>query len=177
VAVLVRLVAVGLAGFIVFDDTTDLVAVAHGVSRFLAVESCGQCTPCKQDGLALADLLDRFRRSEADDDDDLAAVKDRIGTVANEARCSLAQQHELVLASLLELFPDALSRHLNGGVGAVEPELIAPIVALEGGRAVLDEGHLRKQPDWSFDAVDSGQAPADRFEQAGPDVATDPPSG
>jgi hypothetical protein len=40
----------------------------------------------------LADLLDRFRRSEADDDD-LAAIKDRIRTVANEARCSLAQQH------------------------------------------------------------------------------------
>ena len=35
----------------------DLVAVAQGVSRFLAVESCGQCTPCKQDGLAIAELL------------------------------------------------------------------------------------------------------------------------
>jgi hypothetical protein len=58
----------------------------------------------------------------------------------------------------------------------VEPELVAPIVALEGERAVLDEGHLGKQPDWSFDAVDSGQAPADRFEP-GPDVATEPPSG
>lgn len=166
----------GSAGFIVFDDTTDLVAVAQGVSRFLAVESCGQCTPCKQDGLALADLLDRFRRSEADEGD-LAAIKDRVGTVANEARCSLAQQHELVLASLLELFPDALSSHLPGGVGAVEPELIAPIVALQGELAVLDEGHLRKQPDWSFDAVDSGQSPADRFEQPGPDVATEPSSG
>ena len=41
----------GTGGFIVFDDTVDLVAVAQGVSRFLAVESCGQCTPCKQDGL------------------------------------------------------------------------------------------------------------------------------
>ena len=58
----------------------------------------------------------------------------------------------------------------------MEPELIAPIVSLEGELAGLDEGHLRKQPDWSFDAVDSGQAPADRFEQPGPDVATEPPS-
>ena len=41
----------GTGGFIVFDETVDLVAVAHGVSRFLATESCGQCTPCKQDGL------------------------------------------------------------------------------------------------------------------------------
>ena len=33
---------------------------AAGVARFLAVESCGQCTPCKADGLALADALDRL---------------------------------------------------------------------------------------------------------------------
>ena len=43
----------GAAGFIVLDDQVDLVAVAHGVSRFLSVESCGQCTPCKEDGLAI----------------------------------------------------------------------------------------------------------------------------
>ena len=43
----------GSAGFIVFDDEDDLVAEAAGVSRFLAVESCGQCTACKQGGLAL----------------------------------------------------------------------------------------------------------------------------
>jgi hypothetical protein len=48
---------------------------------------------------------------------------------------------------------------------------------LENELAVLDEEHLRKQPDWSFDAVDSGQSPADRFEQPGPDVLTEASSG
>ena len=47
----------GACGFIVFDDADDMVAVAAGVARFLAVESCGQCTPCKQDGLAIAAIL------------------------------------------------------------------------------------------------------------------------
>src|SRR6266513_3780863 len=55
----------GAGGFIVFDDADDLAAVAAGVSRFLGVESCGQCTPCKRDGLALAGLLARVTRSEA----------------------------------------------------------------------------------------------------------------
>ena len=55
----------GTGGFIVFDDSTDLVAVAQGVARFLGVESCGQCTPCKQDGLRVAELLDAARRSAA----------------------------------------------------------------------------------------------------------------
>ncbi len=52
----------GSASFIVLDDESDMVAVAAGVSRFLAVESCGQCEPCKLDGLELADKLERPRR-------------------------------------------------------------------------------------------------------------------
>ncbi|HVW35245.1 MAG TPA: hypothetical protein VHL53_22115, partial [Acidimicrobiia bacterium] len=59
----------GAAGFIVYDDTTDLVAVAAGVSRFLAVESCGQCRHCKDDGLVLAGLLADLSASRLDDDD------------------------------------------------------------------------------------------------------------
>ena len=54
----------GAAGFIVFDDADDLVAVAAGVSRFLAVESCGQCTPCKQDGREISEILARLGRNE-----------------------------------------------------------------------------------------------------------------
>ena len=52
----------GSAGFIVFDDTTEPAAIAAGVARFLAVESCGQCEPCKTDGLLIADQLNRSLR-------------------------------------------------------------------------------------------------------------------
>ncbi|HEX6312671.1 MAG TPA: NADH-ubiquinone oxidoreductase-F iron-sulfur binding region domain-containing protein [Acidimicrobiia bacterium] len=152
----------GAAGFIVFDDATDLVAVAQGVSRFLAIESCGQCTPCKQDGLALSDLLDRVRRSDATDLD-LVAIGDRARTVADGARCFLAHQHQRVVGSLLELFPGLLAAHLDGHVGAAEPELIAPIVDFDGDRAVLDETHPEKHADWTTAGVDSGRSPADRL--------------
>ena len=47
----------GAAAFIVLDDATDIASVGASVSRFLAVESCGQCTPCKQDGLLITDAL------------------------------------------------------------------------------------------------------------------------
>src|SRR5262249_42650190 len=52
----------GAAGFIVFTQPTDMVAVAAGVARFLAIESCGQCTPCKIDGGELSMLLARLAR-------------------------------------------------------------------------------------------------------------------
>lgn len=153
----------GAGGFIVFDDETDLVAVVQGVSRFLAVESCGQCTPCKQDGLALADLLDRLRAG-TDARDTVDQITDRVRTVADSARCSLATQHQLVVDSLLRLFPDAVAAHAHHGRSS-PPVLIAPIVDIEDGRAVLDERHASKQPDWTFDEVPSGQSPADRLDE------------
>jgi NADH:ubiquinone oxidoreductase subunit F (NADH-binding) len=158
----------GTGGFIVFDDTADPAAVAQGVSHFLAVESCGQCTPCKQDGLALAQLLDSLRRSEADRES-IAAIEDRVSTVSEEARCYLAHQHQRVVDSILRLFPDELAAHVDGRRGAGRPELIVPILDIADDHAVLDERYARKQPDWTFDDTYSGQSPADRTESSQPE--------
>lgn len=153
----------GAAGFIVFDDSVDLAAVAAGASRFLAVESCGQCTPCKQDGLALADILARVAASDATDDD-LAEVAERANTVSTEARCFLAHQHERVIASVLRFFPDVLRRHLDPDTPAVAPEPLVPILDVgDDGLFTLDLRQYDKQPDWTFDPVDSGKTPVDRL--------------
>jgi NADH-quinone oxidoreductase subunit F len=152
----------GAAGFIIFDDGDDPVAVAEGVSRFLAVESCGQCTPCKQDGLALQLLLDALRASRATGEE-VATVQDHLATVADNARCFLAYQHQRVVGSVLQLFPDAFRAHASGQAASAQPVLIAPIVDLDGDQAVLDERHREKNPDWTFGGTDSGQAPADRL--------------
>jgi NADH:ubiquinone oxidoreductase subunit F (NADH-binding) len=152
----------GSAGFIVFDDGVDPTAVAHAMARFLAVESCGQCEPCKLDGLAIAGALDRLRRSEAGADD-LELVDRRLRTVTRGARCSLATQQEQVVGSLLRLFPERVRAHL-GPAPAAEPVVIAPLVDIAAGQAVLDDRHPAKQPDWTFDPVDSGALPAARLE-------------
>jgi NADH:ubiquinone oxidoreductase subunit F (NADH-binding) len=154
----------GTGGFIVFDDTTDFVAVAAGVSRFLGVESCGQCVPCKQDGLELAEILERMCKDTANEAD-LAELDKRIGTVADSARCNLALQHQLVVGNIRRLFPDETRAHTHADARPVEPELIAAIVDIEDGRAVLDERQRAKQPDWSYDPLDSGKWPATRFTQ------------
>ena len=109
----------GATGFIVFDDADDLVAVAQGVSRFLAVESCGQCTPCKQDGLAIAELLSRFCSSDATDHD-VDELASRVETVTDEARCFLAHQQQRVVNSLA-LFPEALAKHLETAPERADP--------------------------------------------------------
>jgi len=154
----------GAAGFIVFDDTSDLAAVAHGVSRFLAVESCGQCTPCKQDGLAIADILSRVvcGQHQPGDAEELAS---RVTTVGDEARCGLAGQQQRVIGSLLSLFPDAVQAHCEDAAPPDETVLIAAMVDIKDGKAILDERHRDKQPDWTFDETYSGKSPADRLDQ------------
>ncbi|HWC09724.1 MAG TPA: NADH-ubiquinone oxidoreductase-F iron-sulfur binding region domain-containing protein [Acidimicrobiales bacterium] len=153
---------VGSGGFIVFDDTADMAAVAAGVSRFLAVESCGQCSPCKLDGLTLSDSLARLVGPQAREHE-LQVVRRRLGTVAERARCFLATQHQVVLGSILEHFSDELADHASGARGPVEAALIAELLDIREDRAVLDERHRRKQPDWSYNNVDSGTPPVDRY--------------
>jgi NADH-quinone oxidoreductase subunit F len=152
----------GACGFIVFDDRTDMAAVAAGVSRFLAVESCGQCTPCKQDGLDISSALLRVISGRGREHD-LGVITERVSTVADEARCFLAQQHQIVVDSILQRFPGVLEPHLYTANDRSEPEPILPIVDIEDGVAELDLHQLQKQPDWSYDAHDSGKPPVNRL--------------
>jgi NADH-quinone oxidoreductase subunit F len=153
----------GAAGFIVFDDADDLVAVAAGVARFLATESCGQCARCKEDGLVVAHLLGEISRSEAEAGA-LDKLNRRLESVADGARCNLATQQQVVVGSILSLFPDAVRLHAEREADAIEPMLIAALVDIRDGRAVLDEKQAEKQPDWTYDPVDSGKWPADRLD-------------
>ena len=152
----------GSGGFMVYDDTADIAAVAAGASRFLAVESCGQCTPCKQDGLLLAELWAKLCANEATDTD-LDEIRTRSATVADQARCYLATQHQILATSILERFGDDVAAHLDGTAEAVEAALVAELVDISDGKATFDTRHLDKQPDWTFDATSSGKSPADRF--------------
>lgn len=152
----------GSGGFIVFDDQTDMVSVAAGVAKFLAVESCGQCSPCKLDGLEIADKLALLCRNDASRQD-WAAIQHRLDTVATGARCALAGQQQATVASILEVFADEVEAHLTKQAAPVEPFLIAELRDIDAGVATWDERHADKQPDWSYDTTWSGRVPADLF--------------
>jgi NADH:ubiquinone oxidoreductase subunit F (NADH-binding) len=145
----------GSGSFIVIDDQTPLRAVAAGVARFLATESCGQCEPCKRDGLAIAAGL----RGPSGD---LADVEDHLSTVARGARCALAGQTERVVGRLLEL--GAAAGRPSVDQPAVEYPIV-PLVDLVGGHAVLDSSHLDKRPDWTHadEQPDSDRWPVHRL--------------
>ena len=157
----------GSGGFIVFDDSVDMAAVAAGVARFLSVESCGQCLPCKLDGMALSELLVDLSHSTLVAHD-YEVMRRRVANVADRARCYLGIQQQMVLGSILEHFPDELEGHLSGALDPVEPELIAELVDIRGGQAVWDERQRHKQADWTYNNSYSGTVPVERYASAAP---------
>ncbi|MEL7210860.1 MAG: NADH-ubiquinone oxidoreductase-F iron-sulfur binding region domain-containing protein [Actinomycetota bacterium] len=133
----------GAAGFWVFDDRTDPIELAAAVSRFLSIESCGQCPACKLGCTAVTDLLEGALES---DELDVSVVAARLSTVDDAARCYLPTQEQRTVGSLLADLrrPGALD-------GVVRRDLlVTTLVDLEGERFTLDERHRHKQPDWTY---------------------------
>ena len=72
--------ALGAGSVIVMDDSTCMVSVLERISYFYFVESCGQCTPCREGTGWLYRMLRRVRKGKATaaDLDRLKSVADRI---------------------------------------------------------------------------------------------------
>jgi NADH-quinone oxidoreductase subunit F len=139
----------GAAGFVVYDEKADMVAVARAISRFLYVESCGQCPPCKWGTGEVTTLLDRILAGEgtAHDFDIIGA---RLLRVTDANRCFLGAQEQRVIGSLLRAFPEEFVAHLEGAAPSPAPMLVPKLVDLANGVAVYDERQGRKNPDWTY---------------------------
>jgi NADH-quinone oxidoreductase subunit F len=138
------------AGFIVYDDTACMVEVARMFSKFLAIESCGQCPACK---LGSAEVTDRLARIEAGAGDatSVPEIGGWLQRVTDGNRCYLPVQEREVVGSILNAFQEEVTEHLDSGSCPRPRELPLPkIVDLADGRLVYDENYYRKQPDWTF---------------------------
>jgi NADH-quinone oxidoreductase subunit F len=138
----------GACGFIVYDDSADMVAVALMVSRFLYVESCGQCPACKFGTGEVTAYLDHLTHGIGTERD-IELIGARLETVTDANRCYLGTQEQRVIASFLRAFPEEFVTHLEQGeVAPVVP--VPKLVDLVDGVAVYDEHQARKRPDWTY---------------------------
>jgi len=101
----------GAGGVMVFDDSRDMVEVAHGAMEFFAEESCGKCFPCRIGTQRLTERLNGGGPS------DMAGWIDEVTdlgqTMKSTSACGLGQAAPLVAESLLRHFPDQIERHLR----------------------------------------------------------------
>ena len=140
----------GSAGFVLYDDSACMVEVAHTLSRFLYVESCGQCRSCKFGCGEVTRSLEALLTSDASEQE-VEIIGARLRSVTDQTRCYLAAEEQIMIASILRAFPEEFALHLEGRC-SVEPRplLVPKLVEVADGVATYDERHARKQPDWTY---------------------------
>lgn len=143
----------GAAGFIVYDDTTCMVDTAYRLSRFLFIESCGQCPPCKLGSGAITDHLERLETGRGTEDD-LTGILGWLEHVSDGNRCYLPVEERALVKSILAAFPEEFAEHIAQGRCPRPRQLPIPkLIDLADGVATYDESFWRKQPDWTYAPV------------------------
>lgn len=139
----------GAAGFLVLDDTASMVEVAQVISRFLYVESCGQCPACKLGCGAVTEGLDRLAGGGAVPED-VETIAYRLRTVTDGNRCYLPVQEQRVVGSIVTAFADEVNLALDGTPLPTRGFVLPKLADLGDGEATYDERQALKQPDWTY---------------------------
>ncbi len=143
----------GSAGLMVYDESACMVDLAHALSRFLYVESCGQCPACKFGTGEITAYLERLIELRADDRD-IQTIGARLQTVADGNRCAIPLEERALISSFLRCFPEEFADHLEGRRCAGRHDMTVPkIVDIIDGVAIYDEKQRHKQPDWTYAGI------------------------
>jgi len=140
----------GSVGLIVYDEMACMVDVAHTLSRFLYVESCGQCPACKFGTGEITAYLERLIELRADERD-ILTIGERLRTVADGNRCAVPLEERALISSFLRSFPEEFADHLEGRRCSGRHDLPIPkITDIVDGIATFDRRQQAKRPDWTY---------------------------
>jgi NADH-quinone oxidoreductase subunit F len=104
----------GAGGIIVLDETADMAEVAHNIERFLAHESCGQCTPCREGSEWTVRILDRVLEGKGRPRD-MENLK-RVGeNITGKVICALGDTVGVVTRGFMAKFPDDFKKRVEAG--------------------------------------------------------------
>ena len=103
----------GAGGIMVFDDTRDMLAVAHSGMEFFAEESCGKCFPCRLGTQRLAERLAGIGVGPKDFADWSREVTDMGEVMMSTSACGLGVAAPNITRSLLTYFPELVQELLN----------------------------------------------------------------
>ncbi len=104
----------GAAGIIVFDDSRDMVEMAHEAMEFFADESCGKCFPCRIGTQRLKERLDGPAACN-DLEDWNEEVRDIGDVMRSTSACGLGMAAPLITDSLVKYFPNQVEKRWGKG--------------------------------------------------------------
>jgi len=102
----------GAGGIMVFDNSRDMVEVAHDAMSFFAHESCGKCFPCR---IGTERLTERLAGEAGPSE--LSAWTEEVTDIGEAMKevsaCGLGLAAPLITESLLRYFPDRVAEHVT----------------------------------------------------------------
>jgi NADH-quinone oxidoreductase subunit F len=107
----------GSAGFIVIDDSADLVYEIYRLARFYAHESCAQCTNCREGTAWTVKILERLLKGEGKPSD-LDLLLDLSENMTGKTICVLSDSCAAPIVSGIRKFREDFDRLLAGARSA-----------------------------------------------------------
>jgi NADH-quinone oxidoreductase subunit F len=103
-----NVLGLGTACPTIFDEDTDMVAVARNIARFFKHESCGQCTPCREGSGWLYQLLSRIEKGSAytKDLDLTLEIATSMGAMPGTTICGLADGNNWAVRTIINKYRD-----------------------------------------------------------------------
>jgi len=90
----------------IFDEGTDMVAVARNIARFFNNESCGQCTPCREGVDWIYKLLCRIESGNGSmkDLDQVLEVAGSMGIIPGTTICGLSDGNNWAVRTIINKY-------------------------------------------------------------------------
>ena len=104
----------GSAGFIVLDDSADVVYEVYRLAKFYAHESCAQCTQCREGTAWTTKILERILRGEGKPTD-LDLLMDLADNMTGKTICVLSDSCAAPVVSGIRKFRGEFDAYLSGG--------------------------------------------------------------
>jgi NADH:ubiquinone oxidoreductase subunit F (NADH-binding)/(2Fe-2S) ferredoxin len=101
----------GSGGFIVLDEDTCMVELAHYFMTFIQRESCGKCVPCRIGTKKMLDILTKITEGNANLKD-LEMLEKIAYTVQKASLCGLGQTAPNPVLTTLKYFKDEYKAHV-----------------------------------------------------------------
>jgi NADH-quinone oxidoreductase subunit F len=113
----------GTAAVVVIDDQTSMVDVLYNCCRFMAHESCGQCTPCREGTSWMTRILKRIRSGQGrlEDLDLLLEVANSMGIIPGTTICGLADGAAWPVKNAITKFRSEFEEYIRAGRRSITP--------------------------------------------------------
>jgi NADH:ubiquinone oxidoreductase subunit F (NADH-binding) len=102
----------GAGAVTVFDESRDIIDIVYRTLKFLAEESCGKCTPCREGTEVMVGILGKFNEGEGTKKD-IKLLEELSDVMALSSLCGLGQAAPVPVMDSLQYFGDEYEERIK----------------------------------------------------------------